>query len=245
MSGPRPDARIQAKLLRWVEAYRQKHPEKRGRTVHATYGTGRNAIRVAFPPTGRTTTRRAAANTDRDRFTRSEAERPKRPNLFSMLFGGAANAAPASNGVNLRAAARPVRAAAQTGGRVAMANAQAKRNLPIDARLRGQLDRMAQELGVRVEVFSGGQPARGEGGTRTGSTRHDHGRAADVRVYRNGRLLTGKDLAPVVQYWLGRGIGGVGYGMADGGTHLDIHTNRARFWAYTSRVPAEILRATR
>ena len=49
----------------------------------------------------------------------------------------------------------------------------------ISPELRGQLDYAAGETGVRAEVFSGGQPAFGR---RTGSRRHDHGKAADLRL---------------------------------------------------------------
>lgn len=45
------------------------------------------------------------------------------------------------------------------------------------------------DLGVTMEVFSGGQPAKGSGGNRVGSTRHDHGNAADVFFHKDGRRL--------------------------------------------------------
>jgi hypothetical protein len=45
------------------------------------------------------------------------------------------------------------------------------------------------EMGVSMEVFSGGQSTAAEGGPRTGSTRHDHGGAADVFFHQNGRRL--------------------------------------------------------
>ncbi len=40
-----------------------------------------------------------------------------------------------------------------------------------------------------MEVLSGGQPPKGSGKPRIGSTRHDHGNAADVRFYKDGRQL--------------------------------------------------------
>lgn len=45
------------------------------------------------------------------------------------------------------------------------------------------------DLGIQAEVFSGGQPGRDEGGARVGSTRHDHGNAADVFFYKDGKKL--------------------------------------------------------
>jgi hypothetical protein len=45
------------------------------------------------------------------------------------------------------------------------------------------------ELGLQMEVFSGGQPAIGTSNARVGSTRHDHGRAADVFFRQNGQRL--------------------------------------------------------
>jgi hypothetical protein len=67
-------------------------------------------------------------------------------------------------------------------------NANATRSLPLAAPL---VDALAflPELGVTMEVFSGGQHPAGQG-PRTGSTRHDHGNAADVFFYdANGRRL--------------------------------------------------------
>ena len=49
----------------------------------------------------------------------------------------------------------------------------------ITSELRRQLDEAASEVGVRAEVFSGGQPTTGR---RKGSHRHDLGGAADVRL---------------------------------------------------------------
>lgn len=68
------------------------------------------------------------------------------------------------------------------------ANQGAVRSLPLSERLVSALS-FLPELGVTMEVFSGGQPAPGEG-PRVGSTRHDHGNAADVFFYdRSGRRL--------------------------------------------------------
>lgn len=66
------------------------------------------------------------------------------------------------------------------------ANQGATRNRPLDPKLAEALG-FLPELGVTMEVFSGGQPA--EGPNRVGSTRHDHGRSADVFFYKDGRKL--------------------------------------------------------
>lgn len=126
----------------------------------------------------------------------------------------------------------------------------ATRRLAIDATLEARLSEAVGETfgpGYRVQVYSPGQPSiadlRAQGipesewsKYRTGSTRHDHGRAADVRIFGpDGRQLTGDALAPVIQYWLARGFGGVGAEMNGGGLHLDLHTDRARTWDYADQ----------
>jgi hypothetical protein len=65
------------------------------------------------------------------------------------------------------------------------------RRRALDPTLRNVLEMAGQETGIRAEVFSGGQAGKGEGGRRTGSTRHDHGLAADIKMYDavTGRLL--------------------------------------------------------
>jgi len=68
------------------------------------------------------------------------------------------------------------------------ANQGATRNRSLDPRLVKAMS-FLPELGVSMEVFSGGQPSAAEGGARTGSTRHDHGGAADVFFHQNGRRL--------------------------------------------------------
>jgi hypothetical protein len=67
------------------------------------------------------------------------------------------------------------------------------RKLPISPELLSVLERAAREAGVIVRVKSGGQPAEGEGGKRTGSTRHDKGMAADLDIYSGDRKLTPKN----------------------------------------------------
>jgi hypothetical protein len=68
------------------------------------------------------------------------------------------------------------------------ANQGATRNLPLDTRL-VEAFRFLPEMGLAMEVFSGGQPAKGSGLPRVGSTRHDHGGAADVFFWRGDQRL--------------------------------------------------------
>ena len=119
---------------------------------------------------------------------------------------------------------------------VAMTNKGATRNDPITDNLNAKLQEAVYTTygpGYKAEVYSGGQEAEGEGGSRTGSTRHDHGSAADTYVIGpDGKRVTGDDLAPLIQYWLAKEYGGVGVEMNGGGIHLDEHTDRAKHWNY-------------
>ena len=68
------------------------------------------------------------------------------------------------------------------------------RNQPISEDLKRILDTAAQAAGVdTIRNTSGGQDGLGEGTHRTGSTRHDHGRAADLIVV--GRPHDGEAVA--------------------------------------------------
>lgn len=69
-------------------------------------------------------------------------------------------------------------------------NTKAIRNKPISEELKKAMSFLG-DLGVVMEVFSGGQEAKGEGSKRTGSVRHDHGGAADVFFKtKDGRKLS-------------------------------------------------------
>lgn len=74
---------------------------------------------------------------------------------------------------------------------VVMANQGATRNDPLQPALVDQVAIAAASLGpgFTVQVHSGGQEAAGEGGTRTGSERHDHGGAGDMVIMQNGQAL--------------------------------------------------------
>jgi hypothetical protein len=104
------------------------------------------------------------------------------------------------------------------------------RNQPIQGTLKNQLNHAASEAGVHVEVASGGQDA--EGPHRTGSHRHDHGGAADVRLFKmvDGRkqyldMRNPEDAAVMEKFTresVRAGATGVGAGMKYMGPHT-IH----------------------
>lgn len=98
-------------------------------------------------------------------------------------------------------------------------NSGATRNRPISGRLEQALS-FLPELGITMEVFSGGQPGIDEGGARVGSTRHDHGHAADVFFYKDGRKLdwNNPNDVPFFQEIVrrARANGVTGFGAGDG-----------------------------
>lgn len=109
------------------------------------------------------------------------------------------------------------------------ANQGATRRLPLNSDLVNALGRVAPDLGLAVEVFSGGQPAKGSGGARVGSVRHDHGNAADVFFHKDGRRLdwANPQDQPIFQDFVRRakaaGITGIGAGpgyMQPGSMHI-------------------------
>ena len=99
------------------------------------------------------------------------------------------------------------------------ANQGATRNQELAPELVGALGYL-NDMGVTVEVFSGGQPGKGSGGARVGSTRHDHGNAADVFFYKDGRRLDWADPneLPIFREIVSRGRanGLTGFGAGDG-----------------------------
>ena len=98
------------------------------------------------------------------------------------------------------------------------ANQGAIRNDPLSPQLSRALEQFLPGLGITAKVFSGGQEPTGP--RRTGSTRHDHGNAADVFFYKDGRRLdwsNPQDL-PVFQEIVKRGkaAGLTGFGAGPG-----------------------------
>ena len=111
------------------------------------------------------------------------------------------------------------------------ANQGATRSLPLSDQLTSALD-FLPDLGVTMEVFSGGQPSAGKG-PRVGSTRHDHGNAADVFFYKDGEKLDWSNpehvpiFQQIVQQGKANGITGFGAGdgyMRPGSMHLGFGT---------------------
>ncbi len=107
-------------------------------------------------------------------------------------------------------------------------NQGATRNQPLSPDL---VDALAflQDMGFTAEVCSGGQEGIGEGTRRTGSTRHDHGGAADVFFYQGDRKLdwSNPNDLPIFQDLVKRaraaGITGIGAGdgyMQPGSMHI-------------------------
>ena len=108
------------------------------------------------------------------------------------------------------------------------ANQSATRNKPISGELKNAMSFLG-DMGVKMKVISGGQDAKGEGSRRTGSTRHDHGGAADADFYKDGRKLdwNNPDDLPIFQEIAkkarSRGVTGIGAGddyMGAGRRHL-------------------------
>jgi hypothetical protein len=112
---------------------------------------------------------------------------------------------------------------------------EAIRNKPISSELKQVLDAAARAAGVDgIRITSGGQDALGVGTRRTGSTRHDRGRAADLQLVVNGTTLTFTDQSapPVILAFVtaaaaggATGIGaGVGY-MGNRTIHVGFGTS--------------------
>ena len=142
-------------------------------------------------------------------------------------------------------------------GRVRMANSGATRNQGLQSSLMSILDTAAEAAGVDVVVFSGGQDVKGQGSRRTGSVRHDAGRAADVHIYNDGRRLRTDREDPIVANFIAqavaagaRGIGaGPGY-MGGVGIHVDILGDSvgANYWGAdgaTANAPGYVVAAYR
>nr|WP_317199805.1 hypothetical protein [uncultured Psychrobacter sp.] len=115
------------------------------------------------------------------------------------------------------------------------ANSGSTRNQRLNSELEQALS-FLQEEGIVFKVNSGGQPAKGSGGKRVGSTAHDHGHAADGDLYKDGRKLdwnNSKDLPllkALVEEAAARGINGIGAGdnyMGAGRFHFGIQQNAA------------------
>lgn len=102
---------------------------------------------------------------------------------------------------------------------ITYANQGATRNQQLDPELAETLAYL-EDMGLVAEVFSGGQPGVGSGEPRVGTTRHDHGRAADLFLTRDGeRLDWARDEdRPVFEEFVRRGreAGLTGFGAGEG-----------------------------
>ncbi len=110
------------------------------------------------------------------------------------------------------------------------ANQGATRNRELSEELLKRLGYL-ENIGVTAEVFSGGQPGIEEGGNRVGSTRHDHGGAADVFFYKDGKRLDWANdqdrpiFQQIVSEGKANGITGFGAGpgyMQQGSMHIGM-----------------------
>lgn len=94
------------------------------------------------------------------------------------------------------------------------------------------------------EIYSGGQSDR----RRTGTVRHDNGRAADIHVFhKSGLRIKGEELGKLAQYWAASKIGGVGLEMVGGGIHLDEWATPpiggGMYWFYHNKELSKIVKA--
>jgi hypothetical protein len=112
-------------------------------------------------------------------------------------------------------------------------NQGATRSQPLSPRLSNVFGSFLPGMGVSMEVFSGGQPTAAEGGARTGSVRHDHGNAADVFFYKDGRKLDWANpndrpvFEDIVRQGKAAGLTGFGAGpgyMQPGSMHVGFGT---------------------
>lgn len=161
------------------------------------------------------------------------------PNPFAQAAGalrqGLGGGLPAPLPGPQQASPQQVKAPAASPTFIRYANQQATRNQPLDPKLVDALS-FLPELGVEMEVFSGGQAAKGTpGAKRVGSTRHDHGNAADAVFYKDGRQLDWNNPADqpiftqIVQQARQRGVTGIGAGegyMRPGSMHIGFSTLR-------------------
>jgi hypothetical protein len=109
---------------------------------------------------------------------------------------------------------------------------QAIRNKPITAELKRILEAAAVAAGVdTVRITSGGQDALGEGNRRTGSTRHDRGRAADLQLVVNGSTVsfTDQSAPPAILTFVTTAAAGGTNGIGAGVTYMGNRTIHVGF----------------
>lgn len=118
--------------------------------------------------------------------------------------------------------------------RVVMANQGATRNDPLQPVLADQLAVAAAALGpgVKVVVHSGGQENNTTNGT--GSTRHNHGGAGDVRLEVNGQIVTpAQNRSLYLQFAQNvAAAGATGIGIDEGGQYIHVGGGPKAAWGY-------------
>jgi hypothetical protein len=121
----------------------------------------------------------------------------------------------------------------------------ATRKLPINETTRRILLTAARQSGLRVYVFSGGQPPRGL--NRTGTHRHDLGGAADLYLVHpvTHHILDMRDpddrvcMASFIQASVAAGATGVGAGLGYMGAHaMHVGGGAAAYWGGAEWLPA-------
>lgn len=121
----------------------------------------------------------------------------------------------------------------------------ATRKLPINETTRRILLTASRQTGLRVYVFSGGQPTHGL--NRTGTHRHDLGGAADLYLVHpvTHHILDMRDpddrvcMASFIQASLAAGATGVGVGLRYMGAHaMHIGGGTAAYWGGAEWLPA-------
>ena len=129
-------------------------------------------------------------------------------------------------------------------GSVTYTNLNAKRNLRLKPGLENIIKQAAQNTGLHVEIFSGGQNSTGP--RRVGSHRHDDGFAADIYLYtdrdrRNKLRSDSNEAQSFIQAAISAGAESIGAGpryMGGTGIHIDIAPGNvpevpeesARYW---------------
>jgi hypothetical protein len=128
---------------------------------------------------------------------------------------------------------QPTQSSSAQAGGIVTQQPGATRNLPLASGLVSAIQRGLAGTGLNWHSYSGGQPAKGSGGRRVGSTRHDNGRASDgyFKDAATGRALDANNAADRqrIAGALGKlrqsGIQGIGWGpgyMGSKNFHLDI-----------------------
>lgn len=149
--------------------------------------------------------------------------------LYNGGSGGAAGALERLAGGSAAAEENKRQSAAKTDW-LAYANQGAIRNQHLNTKLVNALS-FLPDMGVTMQVFSGGQDATGS--RRTGSHRHDHGNAADVFFYKDGRQLSWQNpqdipiFQQIVERAKANGVTGFGAGdgyMRPGSMHIGFGT---------------------